>query len=383
MKIALLGHGTVGSGVAEIIQSEKFVLSRAGKEAIELKSIFDKRNFSSSPYAGKFVGSFSLIENDDEINTVIEAMGGLNPAYEYVKSSIEHGKNVVTSNKELVAEKGAELLKLAKEKNVNFLFEASVGGGIPLIHPVCQCMAHDVITEIAGILNGTTNYILTRMFSDGASYDCALEEAQKLGYAELCPDADVLGTDACRKTAILSSLIWGYEILPSEIKTEGISNITEKDVASADKLGYLIKLLVRAKVLPDGNISAEVSPTLIKRSSILSSVSGVNNAVLIRSENNAEVLFYGSGAGKMPTASAVVSDIIEISKAKGKIPEIFWDAKENRTSKILPYQKQKYFIRTSSDRSFITGPFDENELLDAGKSFEHGEKIISKIPVFE
>ena len=244
-------------------------------------------------------------------------------------------------------------------------------------------MAHDAITETAGILNGTTNYILTRMFSDGASYDCALEEAQKLGYAELCPDADVLGTDACRKTAILSSLIWGYEISPSEIKTEGISNITEKDVASADKLGYSIKLLARAKVLPDGNISAEVSPALIKHSSILSSVSGVNNAVLIRSENNAEVLFYGSGAGKMPTASAVVSDIIEISKAKGKIPEIFWEAKEKRASKILPYQKQKYFIRTSSNRSLITGPFDENELLDAEKSFEHGEKIISKIPVFE
>ncbi len=383
MKIAVLGHGTVGSGVTEIIQSEKFISSRNGKEAIEVKSIFDKRDFSSLTFAGKFVGSFSLIENDSEIETVVEAMGGLHPAFEYVKSSIEHGKNVVTSNKELVAEKGAELLKLAKDNNVSFLFEASVGGGIPLIHPICQCMAHDVIMEVAGILNGTTNYILTRMFADGASYDCALEEAQKLGYAELCPDADVLGTDACRKIAILASLIWGFEVSPSEIKTEGISNITEKDVECADKLGYSIKLIARAKVLSNGNISAEVSPALVKHSSILSSVNGVNNAVLIRSENNAEVLFYGSGAGKMPTASAVVSDVIETSKAKGKIPGIFWEPKGERKSDILPYQKQKYFVRTNSGEAFITGPFNESELVSAEKELEHDGKIISKIPVFE
>ena len=263
------------------------------------------------------------------------------------------------------------------------LQDSSVGGGIPLIHPICQCMAHDVITETAGILNGTTNYILTRMFADGASYDCALEEAQKLGYAELCPDADVLGTDACRKIAILASLIWGFEVSPSEIKTEGISNITEKDVECADKLGYSIKLIARAKTLSEGNISAEVSPALVKHSSILSSVNGVNNAVLIRSENNAEVLFCGSGAGKMPTASAVISDIIETSKAKDKIPEIFWKPKDERKAEILPYQKQKYFIRTDSGKAFITGPFDESELISAGKEFEHGEKIISKIPVFE
>ena len=383
MKIAILGHGTVGSGVAEIIQSEKFIYSGSGERSIELKSLFDKRNFSSLPYADKFVGNFSLIENDGEIDTVVEAMGGLHPAYEYVKSLLERGKNVVTSNKELVAEKGAELLKLARKNNVNFLFEASTGGGIPLLHPICQCMAHDVITEFAGILNGTTNYILTRMFSDGASYESALEEAQKLGFAEASPDADVLGTDACRKTAILASLIWGFEVSPSEIKTEGIPKITKDDVAKANELGYAIKLIARAKLLRNGDISAEVSPALIARDDLLASVSGVNNAVLIRSENNAEVLFYGSGAGKMPTASAVVSDIIEISKSSGNISEVYWKAKDERMAKVLPYQKQRYFVRTCSGKAFITGPFNENELSDIEAKLEHYEKVISKIPLFE
>ena len=396
MKIAVLGHGTVGSGVCEILWNKNFEVSSAAGKPVELGYVLDIKELENVPYSEKYTKDFSAILSDPEVGTVAECVGGLEPAYSYIKSALENGKNAVTSNKELVAEKGAELLSIARAHNVNFLFEASVGGGIPLIRPLYSAMNAAGITEIAGILNGTTNYILTKMFRFGADYSEALSDAQKLGYAERDPSADVLGWDSCRKIAILSSLVWGKTLKPSEIPTEGIDKISADDVKTAEQCGFSIKLLARAKQLSDGKIFAKVSPALVKNDSPLATVNDVFNAVLIKAETTGEVLFYGKGAGKMPTASSVIADIIEAEKTDGNIKSVFWEDGAQSAAAEKDSVSERYFIRTDcdvsalllkaekvSDSSYITNPLNESEIsVLEEKINEHG-KLLSKIPVFE
>lgn len=396
MKIAVLGHGTVGSGVCEILWNKNFEVSSAAGKPVELGYVLDIKELENVPYSEKYTKDFSAILSDPEVGTVAECIGGLEPAYSYIKSALENGKNAVTSNKELVAEKGAELLSIARAHNVNFLFEASVGGGIPLIRPLYSAMNAAGITEIAGILNGTTNYILTKMFRFGADYSEALSDAQKLGYAERDPSADVLGWDSCRKIAILSSLVWGKTLKPSEIPTEGIDKISADDVKTAEQCGFSIKLLARAKQLSDGKIFAKVSPALVKNDSPLATVNDVFNAVLIKAETTGEVLFYGKGAGKMPTASSVIADIIEAEKTDGNIKSVFWEDGAQSAAAEKDSVSERYFIRTDcdvsalllkaekvSDSSYITNPLNESEIsVLEEKINEHG-KLLSKIPVFE
>lgn len=400
MKIAILGHGTVGSGVAEIIRNRNSEVSASAGKEIELGYVLDLRDFENLPYSDKFTKDFSKILADDEVGIIAEAMGGIEPAYSYLKAALEKGKSAVTSNKELVAEKGAELLSIARAHNANFLFEASVGGGIPLIRPLYSAMSAAGITEMAGILNGTTNYILTQMFRFGADYYDALADAQKLGYAERDPSADVLGWDACRKIAILSSLVWGKTLRPDEIPTEGIEKITAEDVSAAETCGFSIKLLARAKRLADGKIFAKVSPALVRNGSPLSTVSDVFNAVLVRAETTGEVLFYGKGAGKMPTASSVVADIIECTKAEGNIGNVFWEDGAQSIAADSSACSEKYLIRAHGlseddifflcpgaeiikENIFITPLITSEELsVIEEKANEHGA-LLSKMPLFE
>lgn len=396
MKVAVLGHGTVGSGVAEILIERADEISAAAEKDVSLGAVLDIKNFPDLPYSEKFVSSFNEILSDGEIKIVAEAMGGIEPAFSYVKAALEKGKSVVTSNKELVAEKGAELLSIARAHNVNFLFEASVGGGIPLIRPLYSAMNAAGITEVAGILNGTTNYILTKMFRFGTDYKEALADAQRLGYAERDPSADVLGYDACRKIAILSSLVWKKTLRPCEIPTEGIDKITAEDVSLAEQCGFSIKLLARARRLENGKIFAKVSPALVKNDSPLASVSDVFNAVLVKAKTTGDVLFYGKGAGKMPTASAVIADIIECAKAESNLRSVFWEDGAQSVFAGRDSVFEKYFIRTSFDASelmsdaktigenaFITSPLTESEVsVLEEKINEHGA-LLSKIPLFE
>lgn len=396
MKIAVLGHGTVGSGVAEILLDRKEEVSFAAGKEIELGAVLDIKDFPDLPYSDKFVSDFEKILNDPEIKIIAEAMGGIEPAFSYVKSALESGKSVVTSNKELVAEKGAELLSIARAQNVNFLFEASVGGGIPLIRPLYSAMNASGITEMAGILNGTTNYILTKMFRFGESYESALADAQNLGYAERDPSADVLGWDACRKIAILSSLVWGSTLCTDEIPTEGITNITSEDVFLAEQCGFSIKLLARAKRLESGKIFAKVSPALIKNDSPLSTVNDVFNAVLVRAQTTGDILFYGKGAGKMPTASAVVADIIECAKTESNLKNVFWKDGAQSVSANRDSVKERYFIRTSADifsllpgaeilvgNAYLTSPLTESEISVLEQKINEHAVLLSKIPLFE
>ena len=396
MKIAVLGHGTVGSGVCEILWNKNSEVSSAAGKPIELGYVLDIKELGNVPYSEKYTKDFSAILSDPEVGTVAECIGGLEPAYSYIKSALENGKNAVTSNKELVAEKGAELLSIARAHNVNFLFEASVGGGIPLIRPLYSAMNAAGITEIAGILNGTTNYILTKMFRFGVDYSEALSDAQKLGYAERDPSADVLGWDSCRKIAILSSLVWGKTLKPSEIPTEGIDKISADDVKTAEQCGFSIKLLARAKQLSDGKIFAKVSPALVKNDSPLATVNDVFNAVLIKAETTGEVLFYGKGAGKMPTASSVIADIIEAEKTDGNIKSVFWEDGAQSAAAEKDSVSERYFIRTDcdvsalllkaekvSDSSYITNPLNESEISVLEKKINEHGKLLSKIPVFE
>ena len=311
---AILGHGTVGSGVAEILINHNSLVCEKVRDVLAVKYILELRDFSTLPYADKFTNDFEKILNDSEVKIVAEVMGGINPAYDFVKRCLERGKSVVTSNKELVAAKGAELLRIAAEKGVNFLFEASVGGGIPILRPMAQCLAANDINSVTGILNGTTNYILNKMIVDSMDFSTALALAQEKGFAEKDPTADIEGHDACRKICILASLAFGKHVYPEQVKTEGISNVTLDDVAYAESFNCAIKLIAQAKKLPGGKICAEVAPTLVSRDNILSNVNGVFNAIVVNGDATGDVMFYGKGAGKMPTASAVVADIIDCAK---------------------------------------------------------------------
>lgn len=324
LKVAIMGHGTVGSGVYDVFAQNAAQIAKAVGEEVEVKYVLDLRDFSKLSYADKFVTDFSVIENDPEVCVVAEVMGGVGAAYEFSKRCLKAGKSVCTSNKELVAVHGEELLALAKEYNVNYLFEASVGGGIPLIRPMMQCLAANQIEEICGILNGTTNYILSQMIHNGVAFDDALRQAQKMGYAENDPTADIEGHDACRKICILSDLAFGDKIDPDEVSCQGISGITLDDVAAASELGYVIKLIGRAKRTESGKIFAFVAPHLVPKTSPLACVEDVFNGILVTGNMVGEVMFYGQGAGKHATASAVVADMMDAIAHREKRRPVEW-----------------------------------------------------------
>lgn len=330
MYVAVMGYGTVGSGVVEVMKkNHDSIVKKSTQKELELKYILDLRDFPGDPNEDKFIKDFNIILNDPEVRVVVETMGGLHPAFEFVSACLKAGKSVVTSNKELVATKGYELLYIAEEHNVNFLFEASVGGGIPIIRPITQCLAANEIDEIAGILNGTTNFILTMMIEQNMSFDTALKLAQDNGYAEKDPTADIEGHDACRKICILASLCFGKHVYPDSVHTEGISKIALEDVEYIKDFGGVIKLLGRAKREPDEKISAIVSPCVVMDHSQLASVSDVFNAILVRGDAIGDVVFYGKGAGKLPTASAVVADVIDCAKHVDRKKVFGWSASED------------------------------------------------------
>ena len=325
VEIAVMGYGVVGSGVVEVLTNHAENIAKRAKEQINIKYILDLREFPGSPFADKFTNSFDKILNDPEIKIVVEVMGGLKPAFEYVKRCLEAGKSVVTSNKELVAAKGAELLKIAQKNNLNFLFEASVGGGIPIIRPISQCLAANDVVEIAGILNGTTNFILTKMIREQMTFDDTLALAQKLGYAERNPAADVEGYDACRKICILASLAYGKHVYPEQVHTEGITGITLADVEYAAAWGGVVKLIGQVKMMEDGKLQIIVCPMFIPRDSQLANVDDVFNGIMVRGDSTGDVVFYGKGAGKLPTASAVVADVIDCVKHFKARKYLYWE----------------------------------------------------------
>ncbi len=345
---AVMGHGTVGSGVVEILLGRNALISEKIKEEIDVKYILDLREFNDLSYSYKFTKDFECIINDDDVKIVVEVMGGINPAYDYVKRCLLAGKSVVTSNKELVAAKGAELISIANKNNVNFLFEASVGGGIPILRPLSQCLSANEIFEIKGILNGTTNYILNKMIVDNMDFDSALSLAQELGFAERNPASDIEGHDACRKICILASLAFGKHVYPEQVETRGITDITLNDVEYADSFNCAIKLIGSAKKCDNGKITASVKPMLVSRNNILSDVDGVFNAVVVTGDATGDVMFYGKGAGKMPTASAVVADVIDCAKHLKARKYLDWADGEDGYV-IFPNEKVRLYVYICSD----------------------------------
>ena len=323
-QIAIMGYGVVGSGVAEVFaKNHESIVKKAGEE-LKIKYILERRDCTGDPNEAKIVRDFEKFVNDPAVSVVVEVMGGLHPAYDFVKACLEQGKSVVTSNKELVAQAGAELLELARAKNVNFFFEASVGGGLPIIRPLHSCRAANEITEIAGILTGTTNFILTKMAHEGAGFDETLRLAQQLGYAERDPTADIEGLDACRKICILAALAFGRHVYPDQVAVQGITGISREDVSLAAFAGYAVKLIGRVKKLESGRVMIAVSPALIEHESQLASINDVFNGILVRGDATGDVVFYGKGAGKLPTASAVVADVIDAVKAAGTVGSLYW-----------------------------------------------------------
>ena len=314
VNVAILGFGTVGSGVAEVLTMNSGIIDRRVNTELRLKYILDVRDFPDSPYADKFVKDFAVIENDPEVDIVVETIGGARIALEFTTRALKAGKSVVTSNKELVATHGYELLQLAREHGANYLFEASVGGGIPVLNPMSFDLGGNQITEVTGILNGTTNYILTRMIRAGLTFDQALAEAQANGYAEKDPTADVDGLDAGRKTCILAALSFGEHVYPDQVPTEGIRKVTLEDVAYAASADCRIKLLGRCMLREDGKVCAYTAPHLVPADNPLYNVEGVFNGIAVKGNAVGEVMFYGPGAGKLPTASAVVADVMDLAR---------------------------------------------------------------------
>lgn len=410
-KIAVLGYGVVGSGTVEVFYKNKENLEKKAGEPLDIKYILDVRDFPDSPYADKFTKDFNVILNDPEVNVIAEVIGGLKFSYGYVKSALEAGKSVVTSNKELVAAKGAELLTIAKEKNVNFFFEASVGGGIPIIKPIHACLEANEIDEIAGILNGTTNFILTKMIRDGMGFEEALKIAQELGYAEHDPTADVEGIDACRKICILASLAFGRHVYPDNVHTEGITKVTLRDVEYMESCDAKIKLIGCARRENDGKISIGVFPAVIKDESQLAGVNDVFNAILVRGDATGDVVFYGKGAGKLPTASAVVSDIVSAVKHSDTSRSLTWSDSEQ--SFILPFEQftcanyirldaknvdvTKAVVKAvfgdveylssknqpANEMAFITPVMAEKDTLNACEKVSDGAGILGRIRVLD
>ena len=372
-KVAIMGHGTVGSGVYEVFAMNAARIAQAVGEAVEVKYVLDLRDFSHLDYADKFVSDFETILNDPEVTVVAEVMGGVRAAYDFTKRCLQAGKSVCTSNKELVATYGEELLEIAQANNVNYLFEASVGGGIPIIRPMLQCLAANEIEEIAGILNGTTNYILTEMFQKGVAFADALAQAQALGYAEADPTADVEGHDACRKICILSNIAYGDKIDPNAVSCEGISKIALEDVQAADALGCVIKLLGRAVPAEDGGIYAYVAPHLISRKSPLASVDDVFNAIMVTGNALGEAMFYGKGAGKLATASAVVADMMDAIAHEEKRRPVYWGKGEKKLLRSLDSFVSGWYVR------FAGAEDDLKAVLGACEVIASGSELIAKV----
>ena len=348
VKIAVLGYGTVGSGVVEVLRTNQKVIDERLGEELRVKYVLDLRDFPDDPVQELITHDFEDIVNDEEVRIVVEVMGGIEPAYTFVKRSLEAGKSVATSNKALVAKHGAELLRIAKEKNVNFLFEASVGGGIPILRPLHSSLTGDVIEEITGILNGTTNYMMTKMFYEGADYDEVLREAQANGFAERNPEADVEGYDACRKIAILSSIISGKQVAFEDIYCEGITRITAEDMKYAKAMGMTIKLLATCK--RDGEkLNAMVAPCLLRAEHPLFAINGVFNSIFVHGNMLGDAMFYGSGAGKLPTASAVVGDIVEEARNLERNLGVMWSSEKLALEDRRDVER-RFFVRMKGSR---------------------------------
>ncbi len=343
MKIAIMGFGVVGSGVGEVVTKNRETLIKKCGEEIEIAHILDLRDFPDSSFKC-FTKNFEDILSDPEVGVVVETMGGINPAYDFTKRLLLAGKQVITSNKELVAAHGTELLEIARERNINYLFEASVGGGIPIVRPMYSCLTAGEATDIFGILNGTTNYILTQMFQHGESFDNALKAAQQKGYAEANPTADVEGKDTCRKIAILAALAFGYALDCERISTEGITKISAEDVAYAEKLGYSIKLIGHSTKADDG-VYAAVFPAFVPKSSPLAGINDVFNGIIVKGDDLGEVMFYGRGAGKLPTANAVVADVVDAIKHKNVNVVIKWDKYDESHQSEGKNIKYPYYVR--------------------------------------
>ena len=347
INVSVLGYGTVGSGVFDIIRENNAMIAKRIGDEICTKYVLDLRDFPGDPVEEVLVHDFEVIKNDPEVHVVVETMGGLHPAYEFVKASLEAGKSVCTSNKALVADFGPELIQIAKDHNVSFLFEASVGGGIPIIRPLQSSLNPDEILEISGILNGTTNFILTEMTNKGADFDTVLKEAQQLGYAEADPTADVEGYDACRKIAILSSLMFSKNVDSEKVPTEGITKITAADFEYANATDHTIKLLGRSRAIDDNTAEVMVAPFLLSKEHPLAMVHGVFNAVFVTGNMLGDSMYYGRGAGKLPTASAVVSDVVDCARHQGKVIMCFWDKEEVKLADIGEAERS-FFIRAKA-----------------------------------
>lgn len=381
--IAILGYGIVGSGVYEVIRTNQELINKRADDEIRIKYVLDLRDFPGDPVEEVLVHDYSVILNDPDVKIVVEVMPGENPAYKFDKEALLAGKSVCTSNKAVVAAHGPELLDIARKNNLNFLFEASVGGGIPIIRAMNKSLTADDVEKILGILNGTTNYILTKMGDEGWDYEKALKTAQELGYAEKNPEADVEGYDACRKIAILASLANGKHVDFEEIFTEGITKITPRDFEYAKKLNRSIKLLGMTEKL-DGKIFAMVAPFMVDASSPLSGVKDAFNAVFVRGNMLGDAMFYGSGAGKLPTASAVCGDIVDAAKHIGKNIPIYWD--DDKLELLNPEDsKRSFFVRAAGKASegkekveAAFGPVDVVELDGVSDEFGFVTKVMSE-----
>lgn len=365
--IAVLGYGTVGSGVVEVINTNRKIVEQKAGQAVNIKYVLDLREFPGDPVQEIITHDFNDILNDDEVEVVVEVMGGTNPAYSFVKSALQKGKSVCTSNKELVAKHGGELMRIAKENNVNFLYEASVGGGIPIIRPMNTSITPESIEEISGILNGTTNYMLTKMSKEGLEYNDVLSDAQAKGYAERNPDADVMGYDTCRKIAILASLATGKTVDFEDIYTEGITEISKTDMDYVTKMGCSVKLIATAGFTDEG-VWARVAPIIVNQNNPLNMVNDVFNAILIRGNMLGDVMFYGKGAGKLPTASAVVSDVIDAVKHKNESFGICW-TEEKLSLMSIDEVLVKKFVRV--------------EYNDKASAIEDVKKIFGDVEIME
>ncbi|MBQ8823429.1 MAG: homoserine dehydrogenase [Lachnospiraceae bacterium] len=345
--VAVLGYGTVGSGVVEVIEQNNEVVSKRAGEKLFVKHILDLRDFPGDPYENKVVHDFNIILEDEEVQIICETMGGVKPAYDFTKAALSKGKSVCTSNKELVANHGPELLAIAKENNCNYMFEASVGGGIPIIRTINNALTAEKIESITGILNGTTNYILTKMDKEGADFGEVLAKAQELGYAERNPEADVEGYDACRKIAILSSLMTGKNVKYENIYTEGITRISADDFVYAKAAGMAVKIFGMSKNTEDGTL-AMVAPFMISADYPLYMVNDVFNGVFVRSNMLGDSMYYGRGAGKLPTASAVVGDVVECARNLGNNVPVFWDSEEAKLVDISEVSRS-FFVRAKAE----------------------------------
>lgn len=371
IQVAVMGYGTVGSGVVEVIEKNKEEINKKSGEEINIKYILDLRDFPGDPFEDKIVHDVEQILSDPEIKIICETMGGLKPAYEFTKRALLSGKSVCTSNKELVAAHGPELIKIAHDNKCNYLFEASVGGGIPIIRPLNYSLTAEKIDAITGILNGTTNYILSKMEKEGADFEDVLKEAQEKGYAERNPEADVEGYDACRKIAILSSLMCGKNVKYEDIYTEGITKITATDFVYAHACGKTIKLLAQSKE-EDGKFYAMVAPCMISTSNPLFMVNDVFNAVCVHGNMLGDSMYYGRGAGKLPTASAVVSDVVDCARHIGKVIMCFWDA-EDVTLTGIEEASRRFFVRVPLEQeSKALQVFESVSVIEAEVPGEFG-----------